>query len=284
VTSAPHSDDHDAEHGIPAPVEQLDGVDRLRFLGHATVVIELDGARMITDPVLRGRLAHLRRHTATPDPALHDQPIDAVLISHLHHDHLDHASLNRFGGDVRLIVPTGAGQLVRRWGFRHVEELAEGKAIDVAGVRVRATPANHSGRRTPFGPRAACLGYLVEGSRRIYFAGDTGLFPEMAALSPIDVALLPVWGWGPNIGPGHLDPYGAAVALTLLHPSLAIPVHWGTFYPIGLRSRMRDLLRTPPEDFARHASELAPEVAVRILAPGEALTLTPLAKNSLEGE
>jgi L-ascorbate metabolism protein UlaG (beta-lactamase superfamily) len=270
VTAAPGPDGGDRAGSIPAGDRRVTP-DRLRFLGHATVLIELDGATLITDPLLRGRVAHLRRHTALPNVAL--QRVDAVLISHLHQDHLDRPSLNQLGTDVQVIVPVGAARLLGRWGFRRVEELSAGQATSVGGVRVRAVPAVHSGRRVPFGPTAECLGYLIEGRRRVYFAGDTALFSEMAGFGPVHTALLPVWGWGTNLGAGHLNPREAALALTLLRPALAIPVHWGTFYPMGLRGRMRHLLHTPPEDFARHARELAPQVAVRILAPGEALCL-----------
>jgi len=85
----------------------------------------------------------------------------------------------------------------------------------------------------------------------------------------LDVALLPVWGWGPNLGPGHLDPYRAALALQLLKPRLAIPIHWGTLYPLGFIPSWAGFLRDPPHRFAWFAERLAPEVQVLILQPGE---------------
>src|SRR6185503_4278779 len=120
-------------------------------------------------------------------------------------------------------------------------------------VRVIATHARHTGFRPPFGPLGGCLGFVVEGGgedyggvegsgvengggggARIYFAGDTDVFPEMASLGPIDVALLPVAGWGPTLGPGHMNARRAAEALRLIRPKIAIPMHWGTFAPIGM--------------------------------------------------
>ena len=78
------------------------------------------------------------------------------------------------------------------------------------------------------GRPADALGYVIAGGgRRVYFAGDTELFEEMSELRPIDLALLPVWGWGPSLNPGHLDPAGAARALALLRPRVAVPIHWG---------------------------------------------------------
>ena len=127
------------------------------------------------------------------------------------------------------------------------------------------------GRR--LGRRGGCLGFVVEGSARVYFAGDTDLFPEMDALGPIDVALLPVAGWGLTLGPGHMDAHRAAQALQLIRPKIAIPIHWGTFAPFGMHMHPWNFLIRPPLDFREHASRLAPEVDVRVLEPGETLDL-----------
>ena len=86
-------------------------------------------------------------------------------------------------------------------------ELRAGEQIEIGAVTVRATRADHDTGRLPFGVRAEPLGYVIEGDgRRVYFAGDTDVFAEMAELAPVDVALLPIWGWGPTMGPGHMDP------------------------------------------------------------------------------
>jgi L-ascorbate metabolism protein UlaG (beta-lactamase superfamily) len=92
--------------------------------------------------------------------------------------------------------------------------------------------------------------------------------------SPTDVALLPIWGWGPSLGPGHLDPRSAAEALTLIRPKIAVPIHWGTYSPLtsALRSPPA-YLSAPAEAFARAAAELAPDVAVQILRVGGTLPL-----------
>src|SRR5258706_14390535 len=99
----------------------------------------------------------------------------------------------------------------------------------------------------------------------------------MAAFAAIfAVALLPVGGWGPTLGPGHMDPCGAARATALLRPRVAVPIHWGTFFPIGL-SRLRGrALAQPPLAFERHVRELAPETPVRVLALGETIELARL--------
>ncbi len=236
---------------------------RITYIGHSTTVIELDGMRLLTDPILRGRVAHLRRTSPAPDPG----EVDAVLISHGHHDHLDLRSLERLPRATRVVLPRGLGGLVRARGFREVEEVGEGDEIRIGGVLVRATRADHPGRPSPRRAPAA-LGFAVLGSRRIYFAGDTDLFPEMDGLvDDLDVALLPVWGWGPTIGTGHLDPARAAEALTLLRPRAAVPIHWGTLRPLHRGSRAR-FLHDPPEAFAAAARRCAPGVTVHVLQPG----------------
>ena len=105
----------------------------------------------------------------------------------------------------------------------------------------------------------------------MYFAGDTDLFDGMAALAPLDVALVPVSGWGPKVGPGHLDPSGAAQALTLLRPTIAVPIHWGT-YAVAWSERGD---ASPAERFAREAATVAPDVDVRVLQVGGTLELEP---------
>jgi L-ascorbate metabolism protein UlaG (beta-lactamase superfamily) len=249
--------------------------DRIVFLGHATVLIELDGELLLTDPLLRGRVAHLRRQVPPVDRTLVANPA-AVLISHLHQDHLDLPSLRHLGRDTPLVVPAGAGQWLGERGFTSVTELSVGEQTSVGALRITAVEARHDGGRRPGGPRGQAMGYLIRGSKTVYFAGDTELFDGMsriAALAPaLDVALLPVGGWGPTLGPGHLDPLDAARALGLLSPRIAVPIHWGTLLPMGFSRRFRARLGDPPRRFAEHAASLTPAVDVRILEPGQETT------------
>jgi L-ascorbate metabolism protein UlaG (beta-lactamase superfamily) len=246
--------------------------DRIAFLGHATVLIELAGVRVLTDPLLRSRVAHLRRQVPPVSDSLFAD-IDIALISHLHHDHLDLPSLRLLGLDSALVVPRGAGPWLRRRGFTKITELSVGDGVNVAGAQIVAVPARHDGGRLG-GPSAEPLGYLVGDRRVVYFAGDTERFAGMDKLAPnLDVALLPVAGWGPTLGAGHMGPLDAARALAALRPRVGIPVHWGSLLPIGLAGRHRSRLGDPPRRFAEHAARLAPAVDVRILAPGEATVL-----------
>ncbi len=251
-------------------VEQAtDRAARIEYVGHATVLLELDGVRILTDPLLRKRVVHLRR--AVAPPATPPQSLDAVLISHLHYDHLDFPSLLRLGRVPRLVVPRGAAKLIGRKVLGSpVVELGRGETMELGALRLRATASVHDGRRLPIGVRAESVGYVVEGSSSIYFAGDTELFPGMSELAPVDVALLPIAGWGPKLGPGHMDPRAAAEAARLLRPAVAIPIHWGTYFSTPLWRRKRAAPATPPpEEFRLHVQELAPEIEVRVLQPGE---------------
>jgi L-ascorbate metabolism protein UlaG (beta-lactamase superfamily) len=137
---------------------------------------------------------------------------------------------------------------------------------------VEATEASHAGGRPPRRIQARALGYVVSsGSSRAYFAGDTDVFPGMRRLAPgLDVALLPIWGWGSSVGPGHLDPRRAAEALALLAPRIAVPIHWGTYAPLWRRPGA-DAGRALVDSFRRHAAELAPGVDVRVLGLGDTL-------------
>lgn len=230
------------------------------FIGHSALVIELDGIRLLTDPVTRARVGPLRR--VEPVPQRHRLAgIDAVLISHLHWDHLDVPSLRDLGRRVPIVVSRGAGPWMRSAGFDHVLEIAPGEDLDVGGVIVTAVPALHSGFRPPLGPTAPAIGYVVSGSRRVYFAGDTDLFEGMADLGSIDLALLPVWGWGPTLGRGlHMDPLRAAQALRRIRPRAAVPIHWGTYWPHAMGRVFPERLIEPPAAFAEYAAELAPDV------------------------
>jgi L-ascorbate metabolism protein UlaG (beta-lactamase superfamily) len=236
--------------------------------------MRVGSSSILTDPLLGGWLGPLRRQGPKPASEL-PAAADLVLISHLHRDHLDLPSLRRIPQGTPLVVPRGTAEWVPRAGTRDLREVDRGETISIGGTEVTAVRAVHDGHRDfKRGAGIEPLGYLIRaGNRTIYFAGDTDLFPEMSDLGPIDLALLPVWGWGPGIGPGHLDPERAARALQRVRPRLAVPIHWGTFYPVGLRRFRPGPLTEPALEFARHARELAPEVEVRIVDPGSETSL-----------
>jgi L-ascorbate metabolism protein UlaG (beta-lactamase superfamily) len=243
----------------------------ITYAGHATVLIEMGEARLLTDPLLRERLlVVLRRHGGVDRDAL--GRVDGVLISHLHLDHLDLASLRQVGRSVPILGPPESASFLAKHGFANVTELFPGETQTLAGVEVRAVEARHvEGRIFGLG-KGGVVGYVVEGPSRVYFAGDTDLFGGMGDLAEdLDVALLPIWGWGPRLATGHLDPERAAKALTMLRPRFAVPVHWGTLAPLGAKRIWPWLFERPAREFAEWTRRLSPEVQVRVLAPGQSL-------------
>lgn len=236
------------------------------WLGHSCATIQLDGVRVVTDPVLRARIAHLRRKDPV-DPAALDG-VSVILISHTHYDHLDLPSLDRLDLRAQVVVPAGAGGLLRRRGFRFVREVAAGDEVDVGAVQVRVTHAEHGTSRRMGTGKTAAVGYVIAGTRTVYFAGDTDFFDGMGELGRIDLALLPVAGWGPRLPAGHLDPVRAVQALELIRPRIAVPIHWGTYAPWRPHS-----VDTPAAAFAELAASVVPAVDVRVLRPGQSCPL-----------
>ncbi|MEO9137460.1 MAG: MBL fold metallo-hydrolase [Jatrophihabitans sp.] len=239
--------------------------DTLTWLGHAGICLDLAGVRVLTDPVLRARVGPLRRHGALPRPETWQRP-DVVLISHLHHDHLDLPSLRRIARDTTVVVPRGAGVLLPGW--HDVREVGPGDEVRIDTLTISAVPAHHPGDRLGTSVRSTAIGYLIEGGpTRIWFAGDTGLFPGLRELhGVVDLALVPVGGWGPTLGPGHLDPRQAAAVAALVGARSAIPIHWGTLLLPGLRTVRPDLAREPGERFRFWATQVG--VDARLLSVG----------------
>jgi L-ascorbate metabolism protein UlaG (beta-lactamase superfamily) len=238
----------------------------LTWVGHSTVLVELDGVRILTDPLLRNRVAHLRRVKPIATDTVPE--VEAVLVSHGHYDHLDAASLRMLDAEIPVVAPRGLGGALRRAGRKRIVEVEEGDEVPLGQVSVRATPAKHGG---PSLRKGVALGFAIRGSASVYFAGDTDLFEGMSGIGPVDVALVPVWGWGRSIGRGHLDPRRAAEAVAALRARLAIPIHWGTYRPV--HQRAGPFLTEPPVEFRRAVAELAPETHVEILPLGGKLDL-----------
>jgi L-ascorbate metabolism protein UlaG (beta-lactamase superfamily) len=253
------------------------------YVGQATVLIEMDGMRILTDPILKRWVGPLRRYGDLPDPTIH-HGIDVVLISHQHLDHLDPTSLRLLPKSAVVIGPPLTGRTVRRVGFKTVVETRRDTALHLGDVEIIAVHARHTRRRWILSSPTEPLGFIVHGSSTIYFAGDTGLFDGMEDLHErIDLALLPIETWGVRPPEGrHLSPRTAAHALTLLQPRMAVPIHWGTLYLPGSAYAGKEATyawfqhtRKRPEEFATLAAEMAPEVEVRLLEPGASLDLEP---------
>jgi L-ascorbate metabolism protein UlaG (beta-lactamase superfamily) len=255
----------DTESGRDPP--RRPGPAAITYVGHATVLIELAGMRLLTDPLLGEGILHVRRRV--PTPAIEElEPLDAILISHAHRDHLDRRSLRLLAGGCPVIVPRGCAPAVRRSGVREVIEIDEGERVAIGEVLVDAVHASHNGRRDPFSRPMAAVGYLLQGSVSVYFAGDTDLFDGMRDLAGrVDVALLPIWGWGPRVDAGHLDPSRAAEAVARIRPDIAVPIHWGTLRAWGVQRGLDPL--APARAFADAVMADGAGTEVRILRPGQ---------------
>lgn len=244
----------------------------IHWFGHATVLVE-DRARILTDPLLTATLLHLHRRSG-PVPGDLTSRVDAVVVSHLHLDHLHFPSLAMLDPGTLLLIPRGAGRLLRRSPLQ-VLEVAVGDVVPIRGATVTVVPAVHADTRWPWSRvRGEAVGFVVRGEGSTYFAGDTSLFPRMADIADsLDVALLPVGGWGPSLRGHHMDPQDAASCLAMLGAGVAVPIHYGTFWPRGLSPLRKHLFHAPGRTFETHARVLAPDVDVRVLPPGTSTTV-----------
>lgn len=254
-----------------------DTVTSVTWVGHSTVLVEVAGLRILTDPLLTRRVAHLRRRRSPVDPEVAD--VDVVLITHAHMDHLHLPSLRLVRPGALVVVPAGLAGLVDPTRFR-VVEVGVGDRVDLGSAAVDVVPAAHGGGRGPHSRfHARPVGYVVDGAAtRVYVAGDTDLFDEMADLERIDVAVLPIWGWGRTIGEGHLDPERAATAVERIEPRLVVPMHWGTYSPEDGRRRLPRWFVEPADRFADVVEVRELSARLRLLDPGGSVRLHPPAR------
>ncbi|MEO3936545.1 MBL fold metallo-hydrolase [Dermatophilaceae bacterium Soc4.6] len=251
----------------------------IRWLGHATVVLDLGSVRLLTDPLLRKHAGLLRRVAATPSPA-DWAGTDAVLLSHLHLDHADLPSLRMLGG-----TPVLASRSVAEWlqhrgidgqvvttDWQTVPLLGAGPTSGAGPVEVRLVKAEHHSRPMLHRPDVA-HGFLVRSPEAvIWFAGDTAAYAGLERLNelagrPVDVALLPIHGWGPRLSGGHLDPAGAAEVCRRLAVPQVVPIHHGTLHPLGFHLASLDWVRRPLRTFRDELAERAPVTTLVELTP-----------------
>ena len=221
---------------VPSPPER--GV-RATWVGHSTVVLQLDGRTYLTDPVWSDRVGGVVKRRTAPGVPWDALPrVDAVLLSHNHYDHLDVGTLARLPRDTPAFAPTGVGAWLRRRGWTRVVERSWWESWDLAGHRVTSVPAQHFSGRTPWDrDRTLWCGWVVEGSggSSAYFAGDTGYFRGFAdvgrAFPGLDLALVPAGAYEPRwfMGPVHVAPDEAAQAFVDAGARAMLPIHWGTF-------------------------------------------------------
>jgi L-ascorbate metabolism protein UlaG (beta-lactamase superfamily) len=238
-----------AGHVLPEP-EAVDGVlnrrsdrDRLTWLGHASFLLRLDGVTILTDPYLGTYASPLpplgpQRFAPPGLPVERLPPIDLLLLSHNHYDHLDLPTLETLPGKdrVQVVVPLGLSGYFRERGYRHVKELDWYQAQTSLGLEITALPAIHFSKRTLFDRnRTLWTGYAIQGrARRVYFAGDTAygsVFQTLRqSLAPFDLGLLPIGAYEPRalMQGSHVTPEEAVQIAQELRVARIVGMHWGT--------------------------------------------------------
>jgi L-ascorbate metabolism protein UlaG (beta-lactamase superfamily) len=228
------------------------------FIGHATVLIELDGVTLLTDPVLSQRLFVVKRLVSPGLPEGGLPNLDIVLVSHGHHDHLDvstHQRLEKRG--TIAVVAENLGDLVAGAGYRRIVELSWGHHVEHKGIRITSLAVNHWGTRGLLPDRRGYTGFLIEGpSGRVFFPGDTAytpLFLDYGRRFSIDVAILPIGAYQPSsFRRVHMNPEDALQAFLDLRARYLVPIHWGTFV----------LSYEPPDEPPRWIHSLAREAGL----------------------
>jgi L-ascorbate metabolism protein UlaG (beta-lactamase superfamily) len=252
---------------------------RATWLGHSTVLIEIDGLRVLTDPVWGpraspSRLAGPKRFQPVPVPLKALPPIDLVLVSHDHYDHLDYPTIRELArSNVPFVTSLGVGAHLEAWGIapQRITELDWWQSYNLPGAEltITAAPSQHFSGRGLKDRNATLWSSMVIRSPRhsVFFSGDTGLTTEYATirdqLGPFDLVMLEVGAFHPSWGDIHLGPRNALEALKLLGGGAFLPVHWGTF----------SLALHAWDEPAETLLELAPAFGAQLVMPklGEAV-------------
>ncbi len=230
----------DSRVSEPPPTDGL----RVCWIGHSTVIVDIDGLRFLTDPIWSRRCSPVsmigpRRFFDPPVPLDQVTHVDGVIISHDHYDHLDEATIRQLGErDLVFYVPVGVGKHLRGWGIpeKKIRERNWWEEIRI-GIhhRLVATPARHfSGRGLFDRNNTLWASWVIQGkTHRVFFGGDSGFFPGFATIGglygPFDLTLLEVGAYHPNWGQIHMGPRNAVKAHGELNGRVLMPIHWGTF-------------------------------------------------------
>ena len=242
----------------------------ITWIGHASFLIQAQGANLLIDPNWAGWLKVIKR-IRHPGLEIHDLPaIDLVLVTHAHFDHLDRRTLRMVAEEQPVVVPFAVGNLVHDLGFRSVHELGYWEAYAHRSARITLTPCHHWGARVLHDSHRGFGGYIIEiAGRTIYHCGDTAFFPgfkEIGERFKIDVALLPIGAYDPPSGREvHMNPEEAVRAFLDLKAARMIPMHYGTF------RLSYEPLEEPLERLRAAAREFGVEERISIMTEGQPL-------------
>jgi L-ascorbate metabolism protein UlaG (beta-lactamase superfamily) len=256
---------------------------KITYIGHATLLLEIGGATILTDPNFDPKLGRILPRVSAPGIALEKLPsLDAILLTHAHADHLSFESLDRLPSEMPLFAPPVIAQWLRRLGYDHAQDLAPGGSVRVKDVAIHAAAATHRGNRYGYDRwRADANMYLLDAGETIFFAGDTALVDDTHGLvertlwangRELDLALLPIgWApwWKPGFRKGHLTHEDALTLFERLRARVLVPYHWGTFRHVTATAH--DAIRRLRARLADHHLS----ASVRIIEPGESLELAP---------
>jgi L-ascorbate metabolism protein UlaG (beta-lactamase superfamily) len=272
---------------VSGEASDLTQPDRLRvtYIGHATLLIELGGARILTDPNFSSNLGWILPRVSAPGIAIDALPrLDALLVTHAHADHLSFECLDVLPRDIPLYAPPVVARWLNRRGYTHAVPLAPAESVRIGELEVSAAAAKHLGNRYAVDRwRSAANMYLIAtNSTTCFFAGDTALTPDSHRLvrervhecnRTLDIAMLPIghapWWKRESFRRGHLTADDALTLFERLRARYFIPYHWGTFHHVT--SSAFDAIEQLRERVRRHET---PE-AIRILEPGMTFELTP---------
>lgn len=203
------------------------------FIGHSTVLVHLDGQNFLTDPLYVKRLYILKRRRPPGVPFQDLPPLSFILISHGHLDHMDLNTLNLFPRDLPVVLPEGLQRYLQGLGFRDIRPLSWRERTRIGSFGILALPAKHFPGRSLCETQSIPQSYLIQGTRTVFFAGDSGLTPdfrEIGANFSIDLAFLPIGSYRPApFRTAHMSPEDALQAMEMLGAKRMVPIHWGAF-------------------------------------------------------
>jgi L-ascorbate metabolism protein UlaG (beta-lactamase superfamily) len=272
--------------GVPRPVKLVSDKDLgVTFIGHSSFLLQINGRKVLIDPVFSKRLIVLRRQRRPGLLVEELPPIDLVLLTHAHMDHLDMASLRRViratrrltGKTPEVVVPRGVEDLVEKLGFAHVHGLKWWEEIELQDLKITMTPCRHWGARMFRDTHRGYGGYVLQGGgQSVYHSGDTAWFEgfrEIGERLKPKIALLPIGAYFPDSYRSvHTSPEEAVRGFVELGADRMVPMHYGTFR-LGREPMEEPLIR-----LAAEAARLKIKERVKVLEEGETMHLCPVSR------